>query len=108
MTVLQTLSRNKMEKYQCKPYTENEFFSEDGLTVSEEEYWEKYYTHNEINYEWKNGYLEVIPMSDLKGCRSHRWLCEILDCYFTTFPNGTPVSLEIGFRLELPGETCVR
>ncbi|MCP4350967.1 MAG: Uma2 family endonuclease, partial [Desulfobacterales bacterium] len=47
-------------------------------------------------------------MSDLKGCRSHRWLCEILDCYFTTFPNGTPVSLEIGFRLELPGETCVR
>ncbi len=47
-------------------------------------------------------------MSDLRGCRTHRWFCEILDCYFTTFPNGTPMSLEIGFRLELPGETCVR
>ena len=47
-------------------------------------------------------------MSDLRGCRTHRWLCKILDCYFTIFPVGTPVSLEIGFRLELPGETCVR
>ncbi len=107
MGVLQSLSRNKGIYYRERPVAENDL-SEDGLAVSEEEYWKKYYTCNEINYEWKNGCLEAIPMSDLKGCRTHRWLCEILDCYFTTYSNGTSVSLEIGFRLELSGETCVR
>ncbi len=107
MGVLQSLSRDKGVHYRESPVAENEL-SEDGFAVSEEEYWEKYYTCNEINYEWKNGYLEAIPMSDLRGCKSHRWICGILDCYFTTYSNGTPVSLEIGFRLDLPGEICVR
>ncbi|MCP4348224.1 MAG: Uma2 family endonuclease [Desulfobacterales bacterium] len=108
MGVLQTLSRDKGTNYRESFIPSEDEFSEDGLAVSEEEYWEKYYTHNEINYEWKNGYLEAIPMSDLKGSRTHQWFCEILNCYFTTYSNGIPVSLEIGFRFELPGETCVR
>ncbi|MCP4350602.1 MAG: hypothetical protein GY795_34475, partial [Desulfobacterales bacterium] len=31
--------------------------SEDGLAVSEEEYWEKYYEHPYFNYEWNDGVL---------------------------------------------------
>ncbi|MCP4345855.1 MAG: Uma2 family endonuclease [Desulfobacterales bacterium] len=107
MEVLQTLSRDKGTNYR-ESFTpsENEL-SEDGLAVSEEEYWEKYYTHNEISYEWKNGCPEAIPMSDLKGSKTHWWFCRILNRYFATFPKGA-MTLKIGFRLELPGETCVR
>jgi len=28
------------------------------LKISEKEYWDKYYEHPDLNYEWKNGYLE--------------------------------------------------
>ncbi len=38
--------------------------SEDGLHVSENEYWEKYYEHPDFNYEWNNGALEEKPMAD--------------------------------------------
>jgi len=82
--------------------------SKDGLAVSEEEYWEKYYNDPDFVYEWKNGCLEVMPMSDVKGSRSHRWFCGIMDCYLRTHPVGTAVSLEIGFRLDIPNETDVR
>ncbi len=80
----------------------------DGLAVSEEEYWEKYYHDPDFVYEWNNGYLEARPMSDVKGCKSYRWFCTILDCYLTTFPVGTAVSLEIGFHMVLPHKTTNR
>ncbi len=34
-------------------------YSEDGLQVSEEVYWEKYYNHPDFNYEWNNGVLAL-------------------------------------------------
>ncbi len=106
MGVPQPLPQNNL-KYQESSFLEDEL-SEDGLAVSEEEYWENYYNHPDFSYEWKNGYLEVKPMSDVKGSRSHRWFCGILDCYLATNPNATAVSLEIGFRMDLPDGVSVR
>ncbi len=110
MEDLQTLSRND----QTHQETYGDIFpgengiSKDGLAVSEEEYWEIYYNDPDFVYEWNNGYLEVKPMSDVKGSKSYRWFCTVLDCYLTTYPVGTAVSLEIGFRLALPYKTGVR
>ena len=39
-------------------------FSEEGLRVSEAEYWETYYDMPDRVYEWHNGILEERPMGD--------------------------------------------
>ncbi|MCP4345479.1 MAG: Uma2 family endonuclease, partial [Desulfobacterales bacterium] len=110
METLHTLSQDDQihqEAYRGIPPAEDEI-SKDGLVVSEEEYWEIYYNDPDFVYEWNNGCLEVKPMSDVKGSKSYRWFCSVLDCYLTTYPVGTAVSLEIGFRLSLPHKTGAR
>jgi len=54
MTTLHALSRTR-EEYRDTGFIAEEEVSEDGLFVSEEEYWENYYNHPDFNYEWKNG-----------------------------------------------------
>ncbi|MDM8521912.1 Uma2 family endonuclease [Desulfococcaceae bacterium HSG8] len=111
METLQTLSRNDDLAYR---ETYGDVFPgkndvpKHGLIVSEEEYWEKYYDDPDFVYEWNNGRLEARPMSDVKGSKTHRWFCGILDCYLTTSPIATAVSLEIGFRLVLPAKVSDR
>lgn len=80
----------------------------DGWVVSEEEYWKTYYDDPDYIYEWNNGVLEVRPMSDLKGSLLYQWFCDILRCWFRTFPIGTIINLDIGFRLALPHKTTIR
>ncbi len=102
---LQTLSRG------TGAYRENASdwdTPDDGIKVSEAEYWEKYYSHLDFSYEWKNGYLEAKPMADVKSAGMHRWFCTVLDTYLTAYPCGVAVSLEIGFRMKIPGVTSVR
>ena len=82
--------------------------SKDGLKVSEAEYWKTYYEDPDFVYEWNNGFLEVRPMADLKGSKAYRWFLRIMDCYFSTFPIGEIVTMEIGFRLNLPQNLSVR
>ncbi len=82
--------------------------SEDGLAVSEKEYWEKYYHDLDYVYEWNNGCLEVKPVSDFKGSEGYQWFCRILDCYFQTHPVGAIVNLDIGFRLAISGKVQIR
>ena len=111
MEELQALSRNGRTHwriYEDELPGEGRVLSKDGLAVPEEEYWEKYYHDPDFVYEWNDGRLEVIPMSDAKGSRSHRWFRAVLDCYLTTYPVGTAVSLEIGFRMLLPHKTVNR
>ncbi|MDM8552074.1 Uma2 family endonuclease [Desulfobacterales bacterium HSG2] len=110
MEALQTLSRSGQTHRETygDVFPEENGVSKDGLAVSEEEYWEKYYNDPDFVYEWNNGYLEVMPMSDVKGSRSYRWFGAVLDCYLTTYPVGTVVSLEIGFRLALPRKIADR
>jgi len=82
--------------------------SKDGLAVSEEEYWKKYYHDPDFIYEWNNGQLEVRPMSDQKGSETYQWFCGIMHCYIRTHPVGRMTNLEIGFRLALPHKVVVR
>ena len=107
MKTLHTLSRTSEQYYGNSLITEEET-SEDGLRVTEAEYWKKYYNHPEFNYEWKNGYLEEKPMADVKGSLVYQWFSDILRCYFSTYPIGTIINLEIGFRLALPGDISIR
>ncbi len=104
---LKTLSRGDTEAYRENTPDWNEP-PDDGMRVSEAEYWETYYNHPDFSYEWKNGYLEAKPMADVKSAEMHRWFCTVLDCYLTASRCGVAVSLEIGFRMELPGEISVR
>lgn len=110
MSTLQALSQNDhaySEKHEESPFLENEL-SKDGLAVSEAEYWETYYHDPNFTYEWNNGYLEEKPMSDIKGWKVYRWFCKILESYFTEFPIGETIGLDIGFRLALPHKTSIR
>ncbi len=87
---------------------EEDIVSENGRYVSEEEYWKKYYSHPDFNYEWKNGYLEEKPMADFQSSLMYRWFLSILECYFSTYPLGKTVNLDIGFRLAFPGGISIR
>jgi len=90
---------------------DDEFYSEvseDGKAVSEEEYWQKYYEHPDFNYEWNNGILEEVPVSDYLNIEMFVWFEELLNNYFQTFLIGKIVKLEFGFRLALPDKITVR
>jgi len=117
MEALQALSRNEqvyLAKYEETLVAEEETpvaesdAPKDGLAVSEEEYWEKYYHDPDFVYEWNNGCLEVKPVSDQKGSETYQWFCDILRCYFRTYLAGRIVNLNIGFRMVIPGKTSVR
>jgi Uma2 family endonuclease len=82
--------------------------SEDGLHVSEAEYWEKYYEHPDFSYEWNNGVLEVKPMAEVIDALLYRWFYLLLSTYLTARPLATMLNLEIGFRLALPEKATIR
>ncbi len=111
MEALQALSRNGQAHWGT--YDEDEpsghdVQSKDGMIVSEEEYWEKYYHDPDFVYEWNDGRLEVRPMSDQKGSEAYQWFCDIMRCYLRTHPVGRMSNLEIGFRLALPHKAVDR
>jgi hypothetical protein len=105
MEALHSLSQIP-EKYQ-DILPENEI-SEDGLYVSETEYWEKYYHHPDFSYEWNNGYLEEKPMTDYRGSRAYQWFLILLHQFLDRFPIAKMIGLEFGFRLALPRKTSIR
>ncbi len=90
---------------------EDDIRSEDGLAVSEEEYWEKYYDYfgaSDFRYEWNNGYLEEKPVSDYANDLVSQWFIGILRSFLQVHLIGKLVTVEMGFRLALPGETTIR
>jgi Uma2 family endonuclease len=82
--------------------------SEAGRKVSEAEYWKKYYENSDFNYEWKNGYLEVSPVSDYESFMMFDWFQSLLRHFLTANPIAKAVGLEFGFRMELPHDTVIR
>ncbi len=78
--------------------------SEEGLRVAEDVYWEKYYDHPDFDYEWNNGVLEAKPMSDYVKYSMYEWLVVILREFLQVHPIARKMALEMGFRLELPGQ----
>jgi len=77
MKILQALNRREKDDYGVF-IPEQANLSENGLAVSEDEYWAKYYNHLDFNYEWKNGYLEEKPMADVQSSMMYRWFLSIL------------------------------
>jgi len=107
MKTLHTL-RNHPEDTVYIETGEEEIVSEDGRFVSEEEYWEKYYSHPDFSYEWNNGYLEEKPVTDFKGSKTYQWFLVLLHQFLENFPAAKMIGLEFGFRLALPRKTSIR
>ena len=82
--------------------------SADGLRVSEEEYWGKYYHEVDVKYEWNNGVLEEKPMADYLSSQMYRWFFSLLQEYLRTHPVARLICLDIGFRLALTDKTSIR
>jgi hypothetical protein len=78
-----------------------------GTRVSEADYWQHYYEH-ENAYEWNNGILEVKPVSDVLTFQIYQWLLKLLGFYLETHHNAQLIALEFGFRLSLPGKVAIR
>jgi len=107
MKTLHALSRTR-EEYRDTGFIAEEEVSEDGLFVSEEEYWENYYNHPDFNYEWNNGYLEEKPVTDFKGSEVCQWFLVLLRQFLHEFPIAKMIGLEFGFRLAFPRKTGIR
>lgn len=82
--------------------------SEAGKYVTEEEYWRDYYDHPYFNYEWNNGTLEEVPVSDLKQYSSFDWFDDLLREFLQVYPMAKKVGLEFGIHLPLPTKTTIR
>lgn len=76
--------------------------------VPEALYWEKYYSYPDINYEWNNGQLEVVPMADYAKYIMYLWFLDVLRDYLHVHPIARIIGLELGFRLALPHKTTIR
>jgi len=80
----------------------------DGLAVTEDVYWERYYDTADVSYEWNNGILEEKPVSDYHTVTIYRWFLILLHAYLEVHPIAKILLLETGFRLALPDKTTIR
>ncbi|MCB0061211.1 MAG: Uma2 family endonuclease [Caldilineaceae bacterium] len=81
---------------------------DDGLYVSEEQYWADYYQNTEFTYEWNNGRLEQKPMTDYAQFLLYTWFFELLKDFLHVNPIARMTGLELGFRMELPHKVAAR
>jgi Uma2 family endonuclease/ribosomal protein L14E/L6E/L27E len=79
--------------------------STDNLIVSEAVYWEKYYDHPDIIYEFNDGILEEKPVADFLNFSSYKWFLILLNEFLEVRPVAKTTGLEIGFRFPLPHNT---
>ncbi len=108
MKTLHTLRNSPEDTAYIGGTGEENIVSEDGRHVSEEEYWENYYSHPDFSYEWNNGYLEEKPVTDFKGSKACQWFLVLLHQFLENFPAAKMIGLEFGFRLALPRKTSIR
>ena len=101
--------------FKSKPEPESEesefekfFHSDDGLYVSEEEYWENYYEDPDFKYEWNNGILEEKEMPEVGDYKLKYWLETIIDEFLKNNPIGLFAVSEIGFKMTFENETTIR
>jgi hypothetical protein len=71
----------------------------EGMQVSEEDYWEKYYT--DTPYEWNNGILEVKPLSDFRSYLLEIFFNELISEFRNLDINFQQIGREIGFKMIL-------
>lgn len=82
--------------------------SEAGKAATEAEYWRDYYDHPYFTYEWNNGILEEVPVSDFKQYSSFDWFDDLVREFLQVKPIAKKVGLEFGIRLTLPAKTTIR
>ena len=99
------LWNNIIEKVPLKIPTENRI---DNIKVPEDVYWEEYYELSDIHYEWNDGFLEEKPVSDYNAYLVFLWFNKLLSHFFTVYPIGKMIGLEMGFRLQLPHKVTIR
>lgn len=80
----------------------------DGQEVSEARYWADYYERGDVSYEWHNGRLEVMPMTDYVQYRLYLWFLSLVKDFLHVYPLGRMVGLELGFRMNLPTGVSIR
>jgi len=71
----------------------------EGMQVSEEVYWDQYYT--DTPYEWNNGILEVKPLSDYRSNLLQIFFEDLIHEYHDLGINFQQIKCEIGFRMML-------
>lgn len=76
--------------------------------VSEALYWEKYYESSDIGYEWNNGQLEALPVTDYAKYMMYLWFVDVLRDFLHVQPLARIVGLKLGFRMALPTKTTIR
>lgn len=83
---------------------------EDALKayIPEALYWEHYYDYPDISYEWNNGQLEVVPVTDYAKYMMYLWFLDILRDFLHVQPIARIIGLDLGFRLALPTKTTIR
>jgi Uma2 family endonuclease len=83
---------------------------EDALKVyiPEALYWEHYYDYPDVNYEWNNGQLEVVPVADYAKYIMYLWFLDVLRDFLHVHPIARIIGLEVGFRLALPTKVTIR
>ena len=78
---------------------------DDGLYVTEEEYWARWYANpysdRDVKYEWNNGRLEAKPLSTFAQQALYDWFLNILRHYVQSHPIARLIYLEIGFSLTI-------
>ena len=81
----------------------------DGLRVTLEEYWEKWYErphpHIDVSYEWNNGILEAKPLPNYAQTEQYRWFFGLLSCYVDVHPIAKILFLETGTYMSVRDES---
>ena len=79
-----------------------------GLRVTLEEYWEKWYErphpHIDVSYEWNNGILEAKPLPNYAQTEQYRWFYGLLSCYVDVHPIAKILCLETGTYMSVRDE----
>ncbi|KPA12049.1 protein containing DUF820, partial [Candidatus Magnetomorum sp. HK-1] len=102
------INKSYPDSYPQKPLNLKTTTKYDGLRVSEEEYWSKYYEMADVALEWNNGILEEKPVSDREGYDLYSWFLRLISQYFEIFKEGAMIGLEIGFKLVINSGTKIR
>jgi hypothetical protein len=78
----------------------------DGMLVSEEIYWDKYYT--DTPYEWNSGRLEVKPLSDYLSNLLRNFFENLIREYLNLGIQFQKISYEVGFKMHLKNGKKIR
>ena len=95
----------KEQTDQYNTATGNPHAPHDGLSVTLEEYWTKWYANpyadKEVSYEWHNGRLEAKPLSTRAQLELYNWFFHLLLHYVESHPIASLLNLETGFILSI-------